>query len=87
MQVDAPFVFSARPSSARPYSVARLQVSTLPNVFFVQEQVDPVVLKEKPPEVSLKAEAQQPRPVEKLKMEKKGFLGRIKGFLGSIFHR
>ena len=87
VQVDAPFVFSARPSAARPYSVARLQVSTLPNVFFVQEQVDPVVLKEKPPEVSLKAEAQQPRPAEKPKMEKKGFLGRIKGFFGSIFHR
>src|SRR5262249_24333386 len=32
VQVDAPFVFSARSSSVQPYSVARLQVSTLPNV-------------------------------------------------------
>ena len=57
VQVDAPFVFSARGSAGRPYSVAKLQFSSLPNVYFVQEKVDPVVLTEKPPEVSLKAEA------------------------------
>jgi hypothetical protein len=85
VQVDTPFIFSAK--SARPYSVAKLQVSTLPNVFFVQEMVDPVVLMEKQPEVSLKTEAEAPRPVEKPKQEKKGFLGRVKGFFGSLFHR
>jgi hypothetical protein len=85
VQVDAPFVFSGR--SGRPYSAAKLQFSSLPNVYFVQEKVDPIVLTEKPPEVSLTAEAQAPKPEEKPKKEKKGFLGRIKGFLGSLFHR
>jgi hypothetical protein len=85
VEVDAPFVFSAR--SMRPYSVAKLQVSTLPNVFFVQEQVDPIVLIEKQPEVSLKTEPEKPRPTEKPKKEKKGFWGGVKGFFGSLFHR
>lgn len=89
VQVDAPFVFNAR--SAGPNSVAKLQVSALPNVFFVQEQVDPVVLTEKPPEVSLKTSVmEQPKPAEKPrkeKTEKKGFMGRVKGFFGSLFHR
>ena len=87
VEVDAPFVFSARPVGP---SVAKLQVSSLPNVFFVQEQVDPVVLKEKQPEVSTQAAAEPPKPAEtprKEKTEKKGFFGRIKGFFGSLFHR
>jgi hypothetical protein len=86
VQVDAPFVFNAR-SGPRPYSVAKVQFSSLPNVYFVQEKVDPIVLKEKQPEVSLKAEAQPPKPEEKPKKEKKGFMGRLKGFFGSLFHR
>ena len=87
VQVDAPFVFSARTTGGRPYSVAKVQFSSLPNVYFVQERVDPVVLTEKPPEVSLKAEASAPKPEEKPKKEKKGFMGRIKGFFGALFHR
>jgi hypothetical protein len=87
VQVDAPFVFSARGVTGRPYSAAKLQFSSLPNVYFLQEKVDPVVLTEKPPEVSLKAEAQAPRPEEKPKKEKRGFFGRVKGFFGSLFHR
>jgi hypothetical protein len=96
VQVDAPFVFNAR-SGPRPYSVAKVQFSSLPNVYFVQEKVDPVVLTEKQPEVSLnaeaqkaeaqKAEAQPPKPAETPKKEKKGFMGRVKGFFGSLFHR
>ena len=86
VQVDTPFVFSARSSAPRPYSVAKIQVSTLPNVFFVQEKVDPVVLTEKTPEVSSQSPAEPPRSAEP-KKEKKGFLGRIKSFFGSIFHR
>jgi hypothetical protein len=86
VQVDAPFVFNAR-SDPRPYSVAKVQFSSLPNVYFVQEKVDPVVLIEKQPEVSLKADAQPPKPEEKPKKEKKGFMGRVKGFFGSLFHR
>jgi hypothetical protein len=87
VEVDAPFVFSAR--SAGP-SIARLQVSSLPNVFFVQEQVDPIVLQEKQPEVSSQAAAEPPKSAgtaRKEKTEKKGFFGRIKGFFGSLFHR
>jgi hypothetical protein len=87
VQVDAPFVFSARGASGRPYSVAKVQFSSLPNVYFVQEMVDPVVLTERPPEVSLKAEAETAKPEEKPKKEKKGFLGRVKGFFGGLFHR
>ena len=87
VEVDAPFVFSARASTGRPYTVAKVQFSSLPNVYFVQEKVDPVVLEEKPPEVSLKAEAESPKPEVKPKKEKKGFLGRVKGFFGSLFHR
>jgi hypothetical protein len=85
VEVDAPFVFSARSSAAQPYSVAKLQVSSLPNLFFVQEEVDPVVLTNKMPVVSPKAEV-QPQPVPE-KKEKKGFFGRVKGFFGSLFHR
>lgn len=88
VQVDAPFVFNAR---GRPYTVAKEQLSALPNTYFVQEKVDPVVLEEKRPEVSLKAQAEVPaKPEEKPrqdKQEKKGFFGRVKGFFGSLFHR
>lgn len=87
VEVDAPFVFSARGSTGRPYTVAKVQFSSLPNVYFVQEKVDPVVLEEKPPEVSLKAEAEAPKPEVKPKKGKKGFLGRVKGFFGSLFRR
>jgi hypothetical protein len=87
IQVDAPFVFSARPTTGRPYSVAKVQLAKLPNTYFVQEKVDPIVLVEKKPEVSLKADAEAPKPQDKPKQEKKGFMGRMKGFFGSLFHR
>lgn len=88
VEVDTPFVFSAKPSGDRPYAVAKIQISTLPNVIFVQEQVDPIVLPLKPAEVSPKAaKSERPKPVESPKKEKRGFMGRIKGFFGSIFHR
>jgi hypothetical protein len=87
IEVDAPFVFSARPATGRPYSVAKVQFSTLPNVYFVQEKVDPVVLMQKRAEVSPKASAQPAMPQEKPRKEKKGFMGRVKGFFGSLFHR
>lgn len=87
VQVDAPFVFSAKPAINQPYAAARLQVSSLPNVFFVQEEVDPVVLKQKTPEVSPKAAPEPTVVAEQPKKEKKGFFGRVKGFFGSMFHR
>jgi hypothetical protein len=87
VQVDTPFVFSARPGSGRSYAVAKVQFATLPNVYFVQERVDPVVLVEKQPEVSPKPMAETSKPEEKPQKEKRGFMGRVKGFFGSLFHR
>ncbi|HWG40019.1 MAG TPA: hypothetical protein VN658_05685 [Candidatus Acidoferrales bacterium] len=87
IQVDTPFVFSARPGAGRPYAVAKVQFSSLPNVYFVQERVDPVVLIEKKPEVSAKPSTEASKPEEKPRKEKKGFMGRVKGFFGSLFHR
>jgi hypothetical protein len=86
VQVDTPFVFSAR-SSGRSYAVAKVQFSSLPNVYFVQEKVDPIVLVEKQPEVSPKATVETSKPQEKPQKEKKGFMGRVRGFFGSLFHR
>ncbi|HSK43172.1 MAG TPA: hypothetical protein VLA83_04705, partial [Candidatus Binatia bacterium] len=87
VQVDTPFVFSARPAAGRSYAVSKVQFSSLPNVYFVQERVDPVVLVEKQPEVSPKPVIETSKPAEKPKPEKKGFMGRVKGFFGSLFHR
>jgi hypothetical protein len=90
VQLDTPFVFSAKPAQGRSFAVAKVQFSTLPNVYFVQEKVDPVVLVEKQPEVSIKSAkptVETPKAVEKPKKEKKGFMGRVKGFFGSLFHR
>jgi hypothetical protein len=89
LEVNTPFVFSAAAAGgARPNAVAHIQFSSLPNVFFPQEEVVPVVLIEKPAEVSSKEEEKpKPGPVQESKKEKKGFMARLKGFFGSIFHR
>jgi hypothetical protein len=88
VQVDAPFVFSARAGRAASYSVAKIQFSSLPNVFFVQEKVEPLVLPQKSLDVSVKAEAgPAPTPAPTPKPQKKGFFGHVKGFFGSLFHR
>jgi hypothetical protein len=89
IQVDTPFVFSAKSSSqVRPYAVAKLKFSDLPNVFFVQEKVDPVVLQETLAPVTALEVPPAPKPEVAAKAkEKKGFFGSIKGFFGGIFHR
>jgi hypothetical protein len=89
LEVNTPFVFSgAAANGARPNAVARIQFSSLPNVFFVQEEAVPVVLVEKPAEVSIREEQKAASgPVPQSKKEKKGFVARIKGFFGSVFHR
>jgi hypothetical protein len=94
VEVETPFVFSAN-DPARPNTAAKLNFSTLPNVFFVQEEDEPAILVEKPAEVSIKSKAPEPVPKtgtsssneESKKEEKKSFLARVKGFFGSIFHR
>lgn len=93
VQVDAPFVFSGKDaSSVKPYSVAKLSIASLPNVFFVQESVEPIVLQEKPAAVSVREETPAPMAAaspEKApqKKEKKGFLGKLKGLFGGLFGR
>lgn len=81
-RVEAPFVFSAKKAPGpEPYSLARLTFSSLANLYFVQETVDPVVL---PTVVSVRNDA-PPRVVpapgkEPLqKKEKKGFFSKLKG--------
>jgi hypothetical protein len=92
VEVETPFVFSGRTAAeTRPSAVAKLRFSSLPNAFFVQEEVEPTVLVESPAEVSTNAKP-EPQPgtdqkKEESKKEKKGFMGRLKGFLGSVFHR
>jgi hypothetical protein len=87
--VETPFVFNARASGARPYMVAKINFSSLPNVDFAQEPVDPAVLQAARPEVSAKEPRQESKPVQddKQNKEKKGFFGRVKGFFGGLFHR
>jgi hypothetical protein len=81
--IETPFVFSARGTSP-PYSVARVKFSSLPNVFLLQEKVAPSVPIETKPEVSAKTE--EPPAPKKEKKEKKGFMGKVKGFFSGIFH-
>ncbi len=86
-EVEAPFVYSAREGAEgiKPYSVARLSFSSLPNVFFVQETVDPVVLPATPAEVSVPQEPSVQPPViaqtQAPEKKKKGFFGRLFGRL------
>jgi hypothetical protein len=90
VEVDTPFVFSGKSAaSVEPYSVAKVQLSSLPNVFFVQESVDPVVLQEKPAQVSVReepaAQVQASSPPPPAKKAKKGFFGKLKGMFSGIF--
>ncbi len=89
VEVETPFVFNARASGARPYMVAKINFSSLPNVDFAQEPVDPAILPVTRPEVSAKEARQDSKPEKKDKesQEKKGFFGRVKGFFGGLFHR
>jgi hypothetical protein len=92
VEIEAPFVFSATTSAAsRPSTVARVEFSSLPNMF-LQEEAEPFVRVEKPPEMPAVAQKQTPAPgpapgAEPKNESKKGFFARLKGFFGSIFHR
>jgi hypothetical protein len=85
VKVDVPLVFRAGAEGAAPepepsYTVARVRFSTLPDIFFLQEEVQPVVLEKTVPKKTS-------GEVSPKKNEKKGFFSRIKGFFASIFHR
>jgi hypothetical protein len=88
VEVETPFVFSARAATAAPGTVAKIQFSSLPNTFFMQEEADPVVLAVRPPEMPAREVRPSPEPatVPKKERDKKGFLARMKGFFGSLFH-
>lgn len=87
IEVETPFVFSGS-AAAIPGTVAKIQFSSLPNTVLAQEDPEPIVLGDSsaaPAQELKKAEATpSPAPV---KNEKKGFMGRLKGFLGGLFHR
>jgi hypothetical protein len=92
--VEAPFVFSAVPAPAR------VQFSSLPNVFLAQEDVDPSVPgereksaasssqeKDKGKSATTASTASSDGAAKPEKAEKKGFFGRIKGLFTGLFHR
>jgi hypothetical protein len=85
VKVDVPLVFRGNPANAEgappeaepAYAIAKIRFSALPDVFVLQETVEPIV-----PDSSAKI---APAPTEK--QEKKGFFARLKGFFASIFRR
>lgn len=87
VEVEAPFVYSAKQGTGlEPYSVAKLSFSSLPNLFFMQERVEPVVLPATPAPVSVREEPPLQAPVTAQnkapeKKQKKGFFGRLFGHL------
>jgi hypothetical protein len=89
VEVETPFVFNAagRTAAVKPYSVAKVRFSTLPNVYFLPDKVDPVVqtaAQTATPAGNVKAANKPPAPAEK--KEKKGFFSKIKSFFGSLLH-
>jgi hypothetical protein len=88
VEVEAPFIYSARAADVQPYSVARVSFSNLPNTLIPQEVADPLVLAPEPePSATVQpmAKAAPPQPATP-KKKNKGFFGRVKGFFGGIFH-
>ena len=81
VQIDAPLVFRGDQVAQQPYTVARVNFSSLPDVFSLQEKPEPTVLQTNQGEVSANAQ-QSPKT-----REKKGFFGRMKGFFSSLFHK
>jgi hypothetical protein len=71
--VEAPLVFRGDQPTQQAYSVAKVKFSALPNVFVLQEKVEPTLQNGGVP-------AQKPK-------ERRGFFGVIKGFFASIFRK
>lgn len=86
LTVEAPFVFSAN----APPAPARVQFSTLPDVFLTQEDFDPPVLSVKDAalvEQQGKTVSATPAADNKGDQPKKGLMAKIKGFFTGLFHR
>jgi len=86
VEVETPFVFSAR-GSAKPYSVAKIRFSTLPNNYFLPDKVDPVVQGSAAPTPVTNAKVESAPETSAEKKEKKGFFGKIGSFFRSLVHR
>ena len=86
VEVETPFVFSGS-ASVVPGSIAKIQFSSLPNASVTQEDPDPIVLPEKPPAKVEEAKAEPTPSPPPPKKEKKGFMAKMKGFFGGLFHR
>jgi hypothetical protein len=87
VEVEAPFIYSARAADVKPYSVAKVSFASLPNTAFPQETADPLVLNPEPqPSATVQpiAAAKPPESVTP-KKKNKGFFRRVKGFFGAIF--
>lgn len=87
VEVDTPFVFSAsaRGAATKPYSVAKVRFSTLPNIYFLPDKVEPVVQSETPAAPLVMETKAEPSPAPaKEKKEKKGFFGKIGSFFRSL---
>jgi hypothetical protein len=82
VQVDAPLVFNAEPVAEPPAMVAKVRFSTLPDVFLLQEKLEPAVLA--PSASAQNKEVVSAKEPEK-RREKKGFLGKLKGLVVSLF--
>jgi hypothetical protein len=90
VEVETPFVFSAnaRGPAAKPYSVAKIKFSTLPNIYFLPDKAEPVVQAEVPAPTPVSDTKPAPGPVAAAeKKEKKGFFGRIGSFFHSMLHK
>ncbi len=88
VEVETPFVFSARTATATPGMVAKVEFSSLPNMLFVQEEPDPIILAVRSPELPAQEAKPTPAPAAapRKEREKKGLLARIKGLFSSLFH-
>lgn len=87
VEIDTPFVFNAGArGAARPYSVAKVKFSTLPNIYFLPDKVNPVVQNQIQSEAATQTAKDVSSPEEnKEKKEKKGFFGKIGGFFHGLF--
>ena len=81
VSVEAPLVFRGDQPGQEIYTVAKVNFSKLPNTFLLQEKVEPAIPDDKP-----ENKGETPKKTQPPK-ERKGFLGSIRSFFASIFHR
>jgi hypothetical protein len=87
VEVDTPFVFNAGARGpVKPYSVAKVKFSALPNVNFLPDKVNPVVQSQPQVPAATHSAKETAKPeISQEPKEKKGFLGKIGSFFHSLF--